>query len=375
MHGSNPETIRNVETDDDGEELPKGRIARLAHEILADHLREGKGDIDPVEMVENSRGVIPWESQALVNAITRIIEGKAAGGGVSAHHPRKNAKTKNPQRETVYLTIPTDQIVRDIITQARAVSSGRSNGTDLQAVNSYADAIRKGERLPPILVGRRNPETPDDENAVYFLIDGWHRLEAQADQIGMTEVDCEVTGETDLNACRWMAVERNRTNGVKYVQNDRLGVFKAYIEAGQHLEEKGRFMVVKSARDISNDLAGFRISRQVVAKWAMEHYPDVYEAMPGREVQQRVADSERQDQAAKWAAERREIAMKAVLSQAVAIYRDAPRWGEERKRLAELVKALPVRMTKGRIEGSQQRAFEQLFDEPQRGPRVTPDEF
>ncbi|TPJ57783.1 hypothetical protein [Mesorhizobium sp. B2-6-1] len=49
--------------------------------------------------------------------------------------------------------------------------------------------------------------------------------------------------------------------------------------------------------------------------------------------------------------------MKAVLSQAVAIYRDAPRWGDERKRLADLVKALPWRMTKGRIEPNQQKAF------------------
>lgn len=102
MHGSNPETIRNVETDDDGEELPKGRIARLAHEILADHLREGKGDIDPVEMVENSRGVIPWESQALVNAITRIIEGKAAGGVYPPiiHARMRRQRTRNARRCT-----------------------------------------------------------------------------------------------------------------------------------------------------------------------------------------------------------------------------------------------------------------------------------
>ena len=248
-------------------------------------------------------------------------------------------------------------------------------GPNPEAVSSYADAIRKGERLPPILVGRRDPDAPDDADAVYFLIDGWHRLEALTDHLGKTEVECEVTGETDLDACRWMAVERNRTNGVKYVPSDRLGVFKAYVDAGQHLEPKGRFMVVKSARNISDDLAGFKISRQVVAKWALEHYPDVYEAMPGREVQERVADAEKQEQTAKWAAERRDVAMKAVLSQAVAIYRDAPRWGDERKRLAELVKTLPRRMTKGRIEANQQKAFESLFDEPQRGPRETLDEF
>lgn len=376
MDGRDPGAIRADLPDGISEQSPNGRIARLAAEIHADHVRAGKGDIDPEEMIESRLYVFdPMESQGVVNAIKRIMEGKAAGGGASAHGTVKGATTKTSQRDTVYLTIPTDQIVKDIITQARAVTKGRSNGTDPEAVSSYADFVRKGGRLSPILVGRRKPEAPDNEDAVYFLIDGWHRLEAMTEHIGMTEVECEVTGETDVNACRWMAVERNRTNGVKYLPTDRLGVFKAYIDAGRHLEPKGRFMVVKSARDISDDLAGLKVSRQAVAKWALEHYPDVYEAMPGRVVQQRLADTEKQEQTAKWAAERREVAMKAALSDAVAIYRDAPRWGDERKKLADLVKALPWRMTKGRIEANQQKAFERLFDEPQRGPRETPDDF
>lgn len=358
-----------------GADAPAGRIGRLAAEILADHVRAGKGDIEPELMTESRLDLDPKEAQGVVNAIKRIVEGKAAGGGAPAHATAKGAKTAAPQRDTVYLTIPTDQIVKDIITQARAVSKGKPSGTNPEAVRSYADGMRKGEHFPAVLVGRRGPEAPDDANAVYFLIDGWHRLEALTDHLGRTEVECEVTGETDLDACRWMAIERNRINGVKYVASDRLGVFKTYIDAGKHLEPKGRFMVVKSARDISDDLAGFRISRQVVAKWALEHYPDVYEAMPGREVQQRVADAQRQEQAAKWAEERREVAMKSLLSQVVATYRDAPRWGNERKRLVELVKTLPRRMTKGRIEGDQQKAFERQFDKPQEGPRETEDEF
>ena len=64
-----------------------------------------------------------------------------------------------------------------------------------------------------------------------------------------------------------------------------------------------------------------------MAKWALEHYPDVYEAMPGRVVQQRVTDVEKQNQSAKWAAERREIAMKQHCLLLVAIYRDAPSLG------------------------------------------------
>ena len=130
MDGRDPGTTRADLPDGTAEQSPGGRIARLAAEILADHVRAGKGDIDPEEMIESRLDFDPTESQGVVNAIKRIIEGKAAGGGASVRGTVKSAKTKTSQRDTAYLTIPTDQIVRDIITQARKVSAGRPDGTE-----------------------------------------------------------------------------------------------------------------------------------------------------------------------------------------------------------------------------------------------------
>ena len=218
---------------------------------------------------------------------------------------------------------------------------------------------------------RRNPEATDDDNAIFFLIDGWHRFEAATKYLGWTEIDCEVTGEVDIDACRWMAVQRNQKNAVRYRKEDRLGVFRAYVEAGQHLERKGKWLVVKSARRISDELPGLKISARLVGKWMLENYPDIYEAMPGGVVQPLDKETGR-ERANEFARERRRAAMQSLLDQAVAIYRDTPRFGDERKEYAAMVKRLPVRMTKGRIKRSDLEAYERLFDEE--GIRETPND-
>ena len=100
-----------------------GRIALRAAEILAHHVGAGNGDMETTLLFEDFQDIDPNDIPALQHAIDRIRRGEPAGGG--GPKPRK-ATSKDDRhgetegRPTAWLTIPTDQIVADIITQTRA---------------------------------------------------------------------------------------------------------------------------------------------------------------------------------------------------------------------------------------------------------------
>lgn len=76
------------------------------------------------------------------------------------------------------------------INQEKSVQM-REEGVDLAVVTDYADAIRAGEDLPPVVVFRDGKE--------YYLADGWHRLKAH-ESLGKKQINVKIIAGTHRDA-------------------------------------------------------------------------------------------------------------------------------------------------------------------------------
>lgn len=140
---------------------------------------------------------------------------------------------------------------------------------DEPTVRRYADAMRAGKRFPPVTVATIN--------GAPVLVDGWHRVRA-ACSVGLTEIEA-VLVDAQPNEMRWLAAKANMAHGLPLGRNAMREVFRAYVNAGQHLASRGR---VKSSREIAADLHGQR-SHPTILRWMRQDFPDVAQQMLGED--------------------------------------------------------------------------------------------
>lgn len=135
---------------------------------------------------------------------------------------------------------------------------------DKATVTRYADLMRNGGELPPIIVMV--------VEGAPTLVDGWHRV-AAAKEIGETEVVAEITegAEDDLT---WTAAQANLAHGLPLKRIELRNVLRAYVATGQHLS-RGR--KPKSAREIGREVGG--VGHKTVLSWLKADHPQVHKAI------------------------------------------------------------------------------------------------
>lgn len=79
-------------------------------------------------------------------------------------------------------------------------------------VQDYLKALRRGEELPPVLVVR-------DANGNYYLIDGFHRVAATREQVGIDDIAVTIIDGTFEDAL-WLSWGANRNHGFRRTQKD-----------------------------------------------------------------------------------------------------------------------------------------------------------
>jgi len=161
------------------------------------------------------------------------------------------------------ITIGMGDLILNPDTQIRAKTQG---GT----IRRYADAMAAGQEFPPIVVAR---VTEGDATRAFTLIDGWHRVKA-AKLIGRAKIDAIVV-DAKPNEYRWLAAKGNLSHGLPLARAEKREVFRAYVRAGQHRNDKGR---LKSCRDMARELGG-QPSRASLPTWFKADFPSIYREM------------------------------------------------------------------------------------------------
>lgn len=96
-------------------------------------------------------------------------------------------------------------------------------GMNEDVVSDYADIMRGGGTLPPITLYTKDPNAPHELGVgltpVYYLADGFHRLEA-AKRLGYIEIDAEVR-EGDKTAALKCALKANAAHGLRRTNADK----------------------------------------------------------------------------------------------------------------------------------------------------------
>lgn len=114
------------------------------------------------------------------------------------------------------LRLPISGLTFDSTIQVRA-------GVSKAVVRSYAEVLRNGGQMPPIVVYR-------DADDTLWVADGWHRCEAYK-LLGWDEIDAEVRAGSREDA-REYAEEANLTHGQPLSAKEKFGVFAQRILRG-----------------------------------------------------------------------------------------------------------------------------------------------
>ena len=141
---------------------------------------------------------------------------------------------------------------------------------DAGAVKRYRDMTKAGSEPPPIKVGRH-----DGQN---FLVDGWHRVEADAlVHLKDYEGDTVKVLVADLSEAqvRWEAAKANMGHGVPLKAAEYRNVLKAFIKAGKHRGPRGALM---SYRDIGEVIGK---GHTTVRGWIEKDFPKLFRQMGG----------------------------------------------------------------------------------------------
>lgn len=86
-------------------------------------------------------------------------------------------------------------------------------------VSEYAEVLREGGTFPPIVLYTTDPKSDLLAKSVYFLADGFHRLEA-AKRLGRFEIEAEVR-EGDRTAALKAALKANAAHGLRRTNADK----------------------------------------------------------------------------------------------------------------------------------------------------------
>jgi hypothetical protein len=163
---------------------------------------------------------------------------------------------------------------------------------DARAVKQYRAMSQAGSAAPPIKLGLIG--------TTYYLLDGWHRMEAGAFVRAGDSVLALVAPMTHKQA-QWVAADANRIHGVKLKGSELRAVFRAFIKSGQHKKAKGELM---SYREMGAELGR---PHTTIRNWVRDDFPRLFESLgsegignlsPGvPPVAVRTLDEERIDQA------------------------------------------------------------------------------
>ncbi len=132
--------------------------------------------------------------------------------------------------------------------------------TDPGTVTRYAGLLRAGKELPPVKVGMI------DGAAV--LLDGFHRVEAHR-RAGIFDVVADVVSTTAREA-KWLAAEANMAHGLPLKRSEMRSAFRAFIEAGRHLDDRRRLL---SLREMAQRCGVG--SHNTVLAWLRKDFPRI----------------------------------------------------------------------------------------------------
>lgn len=144
---------------------------------------------------------------------------------------------------------------------------------DERAVKRYGEMTRAGQEPPPIRVGH--------VKGTYYLVDGWHRMEAGAlvtmeDVAEGVQVRVELADLTMKQAI-WQAAKANMAHGVPLKGRELREVFRAFVKAGEHRAPDGGFL---SYRDIERAIGK---GHTTIRNWMQKDFPSVFAAISGGE--------------------------------------------------------------------------------------------
>lgn len=168
-------------------------------------------------------------------------------------------QTKAPvSAEPEHRTIKITDLSRDPAFQVR---SKMSDGT----VKRYMAIFKSGKEMPAVQVAV--------VNGVPVLVDGWHRV-AALERLGHLTVEAVVTQSSRQDA-RWMAAKANTEHGLPLKPAEHREVFRAYVQAKQHVRPQGR---LKTYREMGTDLGR---PHTTIRNWTKRHFPALYRRIGG----------------------------------------------------------------------------------------------
>jgi len=142
------------------------------------------------------------------------------------------------------------------------------------AVKRYAEMHKAGQVAPPPLVARVQGE----HGPVLYLVDGWHRWEANALQIDEYQSLVLVkVSPMDLNAARWEAAKANQGHGVPLKPGELRKVLGAFIKAGMHWTGRGEVMSYRELGEVVGK------GHTTIYNWVRLDHPKLAKRMGGAE--------------------------------------------------------------------------------------------
>ena len=156
--------------------------------------------------------------------------------------------------------------IRDIIVRPE-VFQIRLDELRKDVVRDYMSAYQRGDNMPPVRVA--------NIKGVYYLIDGFHRMEALR-WLHRDVVAAEVIPVKNEKEARWLAVKYNSTHGLRLTNKDRAKAFDIFIKAKGHLVD-GKRGCFKSLREMEKD---FKLwSHVTIGNYLRKHYNSIYYAL------------------------------------------------------------------------------------------------
>ena len=141
---------------------------------------------------------------------------------------------------------------------------------DRGQIKRYATVYRSEKHtMPPIELA--------DVEGVLYLVDGWHRLEAQKGINGTNETVKAVVHHMNISEARWRSALSNLSHGLPLKPKEIRNVFKIYIKTRKHRKADG---TLKSYREIASDLEGI-VAYTTIRNWMKADFPKLFSKYSG----------------------------------------------------------------------------------------------
>lgn len=158
--------------------------------------------------------------------------------------------------------IPVDEVIRSKNLQMRKKLT-------TSAITQYKKRTEAGSTPPPIKVAK----VTEKGQTRLFLVDGWHRWEANALTFNEANVLAEVA-PMSMNEAVLQAAAANLNHGERFKQCEMEAVFKAFVRAGRHRTAKG----YRSYREMA-EVTG--VSKSTLQRWMQKHFRAIALRMGG----------------------------------------------------------------------------------------------